>query len=109
MHHSLTMEGCSSPLVVKFADTQKDKEQKKIQQMQTSLWSLTSVNPSGGYVPTLVQPSLTNVANVPSSGTSYAGGSKVKNQGWKRLFRLLVFEKGLEVDKVATVINNNLI
>ncbi|RUS87579.1 hypothetical protein EGW08_004685 [Elysia chlorotica] len=27
MHHSQTMEGCSSPLVVKFADTQREKEQ----------------------------------------------------------------------------------
>ena len=32
MHHSQTMEGCSSPLVVKFADTQKEKEQKKVSQ-----------------------------------------------------------------------------
>jgi len=40
MHHSLTMEGCSSPLVVKFADTQKEKEQKKVQQVQTNLWGL---------------------------------------------------------------------
>ncbi len=30
MHHSQTMEGCSSPMVVKFADTQKEKEQKKV-------------------------------------------------------------------------------
>ena len=30
MHHSITMEGCSSPIVVKFADTQKDKEQRKV-------------------------------------------------------------------------------
>ena len=30
MHHSQTMEGCSSPVVVKFADTQKEKEQKKV-------------------------------------------------------------------------------
>jgi len=54
MHHSLTMEGCSSPLVVKFADTQKDKEQKKVQQIQSNLWSLASVNSSSlsqGYVP----------------------------------------------------------
>uniref|UniRef100_A0A914W1W7 RRM domain-containing protein n=1 Tax=Plectus sambesii TaxID=2011161 RepID=A0A914W1W7_9BILA len=29
MHHSQTMEGCSMPLVVKFADTQKEKEAKK--------------------------------------------------------------------------------
>ncbi|XP_044047763.1 CUGBP Elav-like family member 2 isoform X4 [Siniperca chuatsi] len=32
MHHSQTMEGCSSPLVVKFADTQRDKEQRRLQQ-----------------------------------------------------------------------------
>eukprot|EP00092_Neocalanus_flemingeri_P014094 GFUD01015203.1.p1 GENE.GFUD01015203.1~~GFUD01015203.1.p1 ORF type:complete len:530 (-),score=125.39 GFUD01015203.1:89-1678(-) len=47
MHHSLTMEGCSSPLVVKFADTQKEKEHKKVQQDQTNLWSLASVNSNG--------------------------------------------------------------
>jgi len=40
MHHSQTMDGCSSPLVVKFADTQKEKESKKLQELQTSLWSL---------------------------------------------------------------------
>lgn len=38
------MEGCSAPLVVKFADTQKEKEQKKIQQMQASL--LSTINGS---------------------------------------------------------------
>ncbi|XP_051974432.1 CUGBP Elav-like family member 2 isoform X1 [Xyrauchen texanus] len=32
MHQSQTMEGCSSPMVVKFADTQKDKEQRRLQQ-----------------------------------------------------------------------------
>jgi CUG-BP- and ETR3-like factor len=36
MHQSQTMEGCSSPLVVKFADTPKDKETKKIQQQFTN-------------------------------------------------------------------------
>lgn len=42
LHQSQTMEGCSAPLVVKFADTQKEKEQKKIQQMQASIWNLSS-------------------------------------------------------------------
>ncbi|XP_072938628.1 CUGBP Elav-like family member 1-A isoform X7 [Epargyreus clarus] len=42
LHHSQTMEGCSAPLVVKFADTQKEKEQKKMQAMQASLWGLTT-------------------------------------------------------------------
>ena len=42
MHHSQTMEGCSSPLVVKFADTQKEKEQKKVLQLQNNLWTLST-------------------------------------------------------------------
>lgn len=45
------MEGCSAPLVVKFADTQKEKEQKKIHQMQASL--LSTINGSAAVgVPT---------------------------------------------------------
>ncbi|XP_065809284.1 CUGBP Elav-like family member 1 isoform X10 [Labrus bergylta] len=57
LHQSQTMEGCSSPIVVKFADTQKDKEQKRMaqqlqQQMQqlsaASMWgNLTGLNSLG--------------------------------------------------------------
>nr|XP_061796782.1 CUGBP Elav-like family member 1 isoform X6 [Nerophis lumbriciformis] len=57
MHQSQTMEGCSSPIVVKFADTQKDKEQKRMalqlqQQMQqlsaASVWgNLTGLGSLG--------------------------------------------------------------
>ena len=50
MHHSQTMEGCSSPMVVKFADTQKEKEQKKVQQLQTNLWNLSGINPNATAV-----------------------------------------------------------
>ena len=32
MHHSCTMDGCSSPINVRFADTPKDKEVRKMQQ-----------------------------------------------------------------------------
>jgi CUG-BP- and ETR3-like factor len=42
MHHSQTMEGCSSPLVVKFADTQREKEQRKAQQMNQTSWNTGS-------------------------------------------------------------------
>lgn len=31
MHHAYTMDGCSSPLNVRFADTPKDKEMRKLQ------------------------------------------------------------------------------
>lgn len=37
MHHSQTMEGCSSPVVVKFADTPRDKESKKMHQINGGL------------------------------------------------------------------------
>ncbi|KAF4521275.1 hypothetical protein B566_EDAN002279 [Ephemera danica] len=50
MHHSQTMEGCSSPLVVKFADTQKEKDQKRLQQMQANLWNLGGVNLTPQYL-----------------------------------------------------------
>ncbi|KAM9765374.1 CUGBP Elav-like family member 1 isoform 3-T3 [Menidia menidia] len=45
MHQSQTMEGCSSPIVVKFADTQKDKEQKRLaQQLQQQMQQLSAAS-----------------------------------------------------------------
>ena len=44
------MEGCSSPLVVKFADTQKEKDQKRLQQMQANLYNLAGVNMGPQYL-----------------------------------------------------------
>lgn len=56
------MEGCSSPLVVKFADTQKEKEQKKFQQIQANLWNLaTNINmPLSQTATTVTTPMLPN-------------------------------------------------
>eukprot|EP00095_Tigriopus_kingsejongensis_P005198 maker-scaffold321_size207582-snap-gene-1.34 protein:Tk05198 transcript:maker-scaffold321_size207582-snap-gene-1.34-mRNA-1 annotation:"hypothetical protein TcasGA2_TC012080" len=56
MHHSQTMEGCSSPIVVKFADTQKEKEQKKVQQLQTNLWTLSGAG--------IAAPPVTGIPNI---------------------------------------------
>lgn len=36
------MEGCSAPLVVKFADTQKEKDAKRMHQLQSNLWNFAS-------------------------------------------------------------------
>ncbi|XP_036400355.1 CUGBP Elav-like family member 1 isoform X2 [Megalops cyprinoides] len=70
MHQSQTMEGCSSPMVVKFADTQKDKEQKRIaqqlqQQMQqlnaASMWgNLAGLNSLGPQYLALLQQSASS-------------------------------------------------
>jgi bruno len=38
------MEGCSAPLVVKFADTQKEKDAKRVQTLQTNLWNFAGIN-----------------------------------------------------------------
>lgn len=54
---SVPFQGCSSPIVVKFADTQKDKEQRRLQQqlaqqmqqLNTATWgNLTGL---GGLTP----------------------------------------------------------
>ncbi|XP_018898145.1 CUGBP Elav-like family member 1 isoform X2 [Bemisia tabaci] len=68
MHQSQTMEGCSSPLVVKFADTQKEKDQKKMQQMQANIWSsLASVNisPQSYFTAAALSNQITNDCNMP--------------------------------------------
>lgn len=39
------LQGCSSPIVVKFADTQKDKEQKRmVQQLQQQMQQLSAAS-----------------------------------------------------------------
>lgn len=45
LNQSQTMEGCSAPIVVKFADTQREKEQKKVHQMQAAI--LSTIKGSG--------------------------------------------------------------
>lgn len=67
LHQSHTMEGCSAPLVVKFADTQKEKEQKKMQQMQANLWNFAAANMNIGQTATSVSaPIIPNPPQQPS-------------------------------------------
>ncbi|XP_076289455.1 CUGBP Elav-like family member 1-A isoform X5 [Lasioglossum baleicum] len=93
LHHSQTMEGCSSPLVVKFADTQKEKDQKRMQQLQTNLWSIAGVNMAPHYLtndtPTLPPTSLqllqqlqatTSAATPVAAGAGASALSNVQHQ-----------------------------
>lgn len=44
---NLVLQGCSSPVVVKFADTQKEKEAKKLQQINQNLWNISAGGVTG--------------------------------------------------------------
>ncbi|XP_026480356.1 CUGBP Elav-like family member 1 isoform X2 [Ctenocephalides felis] len=75
LNQSQTMEGCSAPLVVKFADTQKEKDQKRLQQMHASLWSLAA---AGGATVGVNAATATNgtagaPAILPASNAAIAG------------------------------------
>ncbi|XP_043938670.1 CUGBP Elav-like family member 1 isoform X8 [Protopterus annectens] len=85
MHQSQTMEGCSSPIVVKFADTQKDKEQRRLtQQLQqqiqqlsaASIWgNLTGLNALGPQYLALLQQTASSGNLNSLSGLHPMGGS----------------------------------
>ncbi|XP_056103517.1 CUGBP Elav-like family member 2 isoform X24 [Rhinichthys klamathensis goyatoka] len=92
MHQSQTMEGCSSPMVVKFADTQKDKEQRRLQQqlaqqMQQlnsasawgSLTGLTGLNPQ--YLALLQQATSSSNLGAFSGIQQMAAGSTANSVG----------------------------
>ena len=55
------LQGCRSPLVVKFADTQKDKEMKKLQQMNANLLSMANIAGLGALGPQYLAVSIDNV------------------------------------------------
>uniref|UniRef100_A0A452FZK4 CUGBP Elav-like family member 1 n=1 Tax=Capra hircus TaxID=9925 RepID=A0A452FZK4_CAPHI len=69
MHQAQTMEGCSSPMVVKFADTQKDKEQKRMaQQLQQQMQQISAASVWG------------NLAGLNTLGPQYLAVSPVAVQ-----------------------------
>lgn len=68
-------QGCSSPIVVKFADTQKDKEQKRMaQQLQQQMQQLNAASMWG------------NLTGLNSLGPQYLAVSTAK-QGTHSLFK----------------------
>ena len=54
----LILQGCRAPLVVKFADTQKEKEMKKLQQVNANLLGLTNLSGLGSLGPQYLSVSI---------------------------------------------------
>jgi bruno len=63
------MEGCSAPLVVKFADTQKEKDAKRIQALQSSLWNFAA-NINSPMTPSPVPIASPIQSNMPTAQSS---------------------------------------
>uniref|UniRef100_A0A674CZ31 CUGBP Elav-like family member 2 n=2 Tax=Salmo trutta TaxID=8032 RepID=A0A674CZ31_SALTR len=87
MHHSQTMEGCSSPMVCKFADTQRDKEQRRLQQqMAQQMQQLNSASTwgnlagLGGLTPQYLAVSV-NQLQLQNLATLAAAASAAQNSG----------------------------
>uniref|UniRef100_A0A8C8JWP5 RRM domain-containing protein n=1 Tax=Oncorhynchus tshawytscha TaxID=74940 RepID=A0A8C8JWP5_ONCTS len=82
LHHSQTMEGCTSPMVCKFADTQRDKEQRRLQQqMAQQMQQLNSASTwgnlagLGGLTPQYLAVSTANFfLGLPTGDLSPAAG-----------------------------------
>nr|NP_001260410.1 bruno 2, isoform K [Drosophila melanogaster]NP_788039.1 bruno 2, isoform D [Drosophila melanogaster]AAO41184.1 bruno 2, isoform D [Drosophila melanogaster]AGB92945.1 bruno 2, isoform K [Drosophila melanogaster] len=68
LHQSQTMEGCSAPLVVKFADTQKEKDQKKMQQIHAFCGINTPSGATAGAATPTINAATALIAAPPSAG-----------------------------------------
>ncbi|XP_034474875.1 CUGBP Elav-like family member 2 isoform X2 [Drosophila innubila] len=92
LHQSQTMEGCSAPLVVKFADTQKEKDQKKMQQLHAicGINALTqtpsgaaaaAATPTANTATALIATAPTATRQNPSMAAALAGVPPVQSGG----------------------------
>ncbi|XP_039500931.1 CUGBP Elav-like family member 6 isoform X3 [Drosophila santomea] len=68
LHQSQTMDGCSAPLVVKFADTQKEKDQKKMQQIHAFCGINTPSGATAGAATPTINAATALIAAPPSAG-----------------------------------------
>ncbi|VDD93884.1 unnamed protein product [Enterobius vermicularis] len=92
MHHTQTMEGCSTPIVVKFADTQKEKDAKKCgTPTSPSLQTPTTLTNSLQQLLQTAQPCL-NIGNPASSIAAIAAllqGAAQQNAAFSLLGNVL--------------------
>lgn len=83
------MEGCSAPLVVKFADTQKEKDAKRIQSIQTNLWSFAGIN--SPLAPSPVPVSSPIHSNPPAHSSPYLTQEALPNTSLQLLQQIQAF------------------
>lgn len=85
------MEGCSAPLVVKFADTQKEKEQKKVHQMAILSTIKGSGAPSMAISPGVALTSDTITTTLTgANGTTATAASLPMNLGLSNSGEILI-------------------
>lgn len=97
VHHSQTMPGCSQPIVVKIADTERDKAVKKMQhQFNQALHVLGSMGPSPnmGHM----TPALTSMGNPLGQLNMIGNGEFIELRSGNilcvRIHRLFVLSNG---------------
>ncbi|XP_046671915.1 CUGBP Elav-like family member 1 [Homalodisca vitripennis] len=77
MHHCHIFEGCSSPIVVKFADTQKEKEIRRFQILQKEISDHSQITtilqqlPSDSLAPLVVQKNILQQFQNPAATNTY--------------------------------------
>lgn len=113
------MEGCSAPLVVKFADTQKEKEQKKVQQMQAAILSnikgsgnstTGSLTMSPGIASESITPTLTgaNGSVVTAASLPINLGLSSSGKISKNIFKNLIWQCGyISINKIHFLVQAN--
>lgn len=84
------MEGCSAPLVVKFADTQKEKDAKRVQSLQSNLWNFAA-GLNSPLAPSPVPVSSPIHSNPPAHSSPYMTSDAIPNSSLQLLQQIQAF------------------
>lgn len=84
------MEGCSAPLVVKFADTQKEKDAKRVQSLQSNLWNFAA-GLNSPLAPSPVPVASPIHSNPPAHSSPYMASDQIPTTSLQLLQQIQAF------------------
>lgn len=84
------MEGCSAPLVVKFADTQKEKDAKRVHSIQSNLWNFAA-GLNSPLAPSPVPVGSPIHSNAPSHTSPYLSSESLPTSSLQLLQQIQAF------------------